>query len=170
MIVARKGKTVDYVLQSDRAKPEEDQTIFELDAGLSRGATAVINDSLIGYSLEGEVMTSRPGTGALTACKLGIAGIRNLLDEDRNAIRPKFRTQRVGGKRGKGGGGTFRMLASETLDLIPQWAINELGGEIMELNRLDEGTTDEEEPDGPLADRSTTSSSSSSSPPVSPAT
>lgn len=170
MIANRVGKVIDYVLEEERDKPESERTTFKLRT-LSRKATAIIQDNLVGYDLTGSVLTSRPGTGALTAVKLGLQGWSNMQDEDGQEVRPKFIV-------GKGAGG-LKVLSPATLDLLPQHVIDELGGAIMELNGLGRSAGEEEEDEATAGDEaadedptasSTTARSSASPEPSPPAT
>lgn len=164
MIANRVGKVIDYVLEEERDRPENERTTFKLRT-LSRKATAIIQDNLVGYDLTGSVLTSRPGTGALTAVKLGLAGWTNMVDDEGQDVRPRFIT-------GKGAQG-LKVLSPASLDALPQHVIDELGGRIMELNGLgraggeiEEGEEDalELEAEDPTASSPTTTSSASPEP------
>ncbi len=169
MIANTTGKVVDYILEEERDKPESERTTFRLRT-LSKRATATIQDNLVGYDVAGSVVVSRPGTGALVACKLGIAGWENLLDADGNEVRPRFITS-------KASKGAIQALSPKSLDVLPQFAIDELGGAIMELNGLTSTGSEDEDAEEAGTDAaedptetSPTPTASSSPPPSPPAT
>ena len=166
MIASTTGKIIDYVLKEEIDKPESERTLFRLRT-LSRKATAVIQDNLVGYDITGSVVACRPGTGALVACKLGIEGWSNMVDEDGNQVRPHF-------IKSKGGVG-LSILSPKSLDRLPQPVIDELGGKVMEINGLEGlSNAEEEETDDETAAEDPTEPSAtataSSSPPPSPPT
>ena len=172
MIAHTTGKVIDYILKEEREKPDAERTVFHLRT-LSKRATATIQDNLVGYDIAGSVVVSRPGTGALVACKLGIAGWENMQDADGNEVRPRFITS-------KGSKGGLQALSPKSLDVLPQFAIDELGGAIMDLNGLTTTGSEEEDEDAtqdatqdasedPTA-TSPTPTDSSSPPPSPPAT
>lgn len=172
MIASTVGTTVEYILREERDQPESKQTVFLLRM-LPKKATAIIMDNLVGYDTAGTVIVSRPGTGALTAVKLGLAGWRNMHDEDGNPVRPHI----IKAKGAKRTG--METLSPKSIDRLPQYAVDELGGEIMEINglttegaeeeQLDDDTIAEEAAENPT-DSSTTETDSSSSPPSPPTT
>lgn len=169
MIANKTGTEIDYVLEEEQDYPPNDRTVFRLRT-LSKANVAVIQDSLIGYDVTGSVITSRPGTGALTAVKLGVAGWTNMTDEDGNDVRPHFITS------SKRTTATKRtpILSPKGLAYLPQRVIDELGSKVMELNGLTDAVEDEdaeledsEDPTGNSA-TATASSSPQPSPPTTP--
>ena len=128
MIAARVGQLSDYILLAERDLDAGEQTPFQLRS-LSAAARAKVQDSMVGFNEEHEATLQCPGTGMLIACKYGIAGWKNMKDDDGKDVEIKW-TRTPDGP----------VLLRASLDVLAD-QIMELGGAVVTLNKMD---TDEE--------------------------
>jgi len=77
--------TFPYVLEDDRAMPEEDQTVFDL-RGLTVAEEAAVSDSMILAHGGMDELSFRAGTHQLTVLRKGLRGWANFKGADGEAI------------------------------------------------------------------------------------
>lgn len=120
--------TVDYILECDRKKEKEDQTVFEL-RWLTAQELARLEDGSLTSIMSKE---NRPefqihsGSMQIKTLQIGLVGWRNFRDKDGNEIDFKQRNDQC---------------AKENLDYLhPQWR-RELVEAITEMNQITEDET-----------------------------
>lgn len=119
MIASRGGRTMEYVLKSERNA--ENPTVFLIRSLNVRQRAELIDMAFSGA--EGAKLRGAPiGSIALLTVKLGIAGWRNLPDEEGREVQPEFAGDR---------------LSDESVDQVGQ-AIFELSEAVTKFNELDE--------------------------------
>lgn len=121
MIITRPRKGREYVLESERDLPTEEQTVFLLDDLKERDRVKVMDSFAVGQSEDG---TTIRGTGTRTylVLKGGLRGWRNLTDDTGLDV--------PCGLEGN-------VITDASLEMLPWSVKDELVGEIMRSNVLD---------------------------------
>jgi hypothetical protein len=124
-----------FVLKSEREKPKEEQTIFELGV-IDVVTFADLSSIDVAYNeqTKDNKLTVNILGRELEYVKHGLKGWKNFKDKDGKEVTPLFSTVSKGGR-------LTKVLREESLRLIPGKVIGELAKAIREICELSEDET-----------------------------